>query len=843
MNFLVERFGANGYIGEHLWLGHLGHLLIVLSFVGSLLAFIAYFAQELSGKHNEPSGWRKIARSAFYVHGFSIIGVFVLLFIMILNHWFEYHYAWRHSSLDLPLKYIISSFWEGQEGSFLLWIFWIVLLGFVGIRTLKNYESGVMSVISITQFFLSSMVLGVYVFGFKLGSSPFILLRVQNDLREMAPVVFSNPENLLNYLSFIKDGQGLNILLQNYWMTIHPPVLFLGFASVSFPFAFALTSLLRRDWDGWLKPALPWTLFSVGILGTGILMGGAWAYEALSFGGFWAWDPVENMSFVPWLMVVAGLHTLLVYRHTKHSLTSTYVFFLLGFITVLYSTYLTRSGRLGDTSVHSFTDDGLEPQLLAYFFFFIVSSFTLLAIRAFKKQLPRQEKEEELWSREFWMFIGTLVLLLSSVQMIFTTSIPVWNLLFHDTWKLMTDKLAPPEDAVQHYNSIQIWLGILIAGLTGLVQYLSYKSGLIPSTAKWAIYTFLVSLLASFCVAYVLDISFTQQYVIDLSRISESLFLRFPFVSAYFLFLIAALYATFGNLGYLIFVLKGNWKLSGGAVSHFGLGIFLVGVLISQGKKEVISTNGVNAKDFDPKERAENILLLRDSTDKMGEYFVTYFGQDSGNNSTFYKVKYELKDKEGKVNDEFVLAPEAGVMKGGSLNSNPDTKHYWSKDVFTHVSSVPDNSKLKDSVSIVEAAVGDTLYTSNSYLIVNSFTARPDMPADFDKDGKLMVGVNIAAKTTDGKSYDIQPVFIIDTRNDNELSSKQSEVTELGLKVEINKINPETQKVSLQLTETERPIDFIIMKAIIFPFINLVWLGGIVTFLGAFISAWRRRKD
>jgi cytochrome c-type biogenesis protein CcmF len=106
-----------------------------------------------------------------------------------------------------------------------------------------------------------------------------------------------------------------------------------------------------------------------------------------------------------------------------------------------------------------------------------------------------------------------------------------------------------------------------------------------------------------------------------------------------------------------------------------------------------------------------------------------------------------------------------------------------------------------------------------------------------------MVGVNIAAKTTDGKSYDIQPVFIIDTRNDNELSSKQSEVTELGLKVEINKINPETQKVSLQLTETERPIDFIIMKAIIFPYINLVWLGGIVTFLGAFISAWRRRKD
>jgi cytochrome c-type biogenesis protein CcmF len=123
--------------------------------------------------------------------------------------------------------------------------------------------------------------------------------------------IFSNAD----YLNLIK-GTGLNPLLQNYWMTIHPPTLFLGFASTSIPFAFAMAGFMHKDHKGWLKPVLPWALFSGMILGTGILMGGAWAYEALSFGGYWAWDPVENMSLVPWLILIAGIHTNLIARNT-----------------------------------------------------------------------------------------------------------------------------------------------------------------------------------------------------------------------------------------------------------------------------------------------------------------------------------------------------------------------------------------------------------------------------------------------------------------------------------------------------------------------------------------------
>jgi cytochrome c-type biogenesis protein CcmF len=839
LEFFSTRFGSNGFIGEKLWLGHLGQFFIIFSFAASLLAFLAYFAAEFSTDEEKEKSWRKIARTAFIGHGSAVIGIFVLLFVMILNHWFEYHYAWRHSSTELPMKYIISSFWEGQEGSFLLWQFWLVIQGFVGIKVLKNYENPVMGIVSLVQFFLGSMVLGVYVLGFKFGSSPFILLR--NEMLN-API-FQRP----NYLEFIKDGNGLNPLLQNYWMTIHPPVLFCGFASVTIPFAFAIASLLRKDWDGWVKPVMPWALFSVAILGTGILMGGAWAYESLSFGGFWAWDPVENMSFVPWLMVVAGLHMLLVYRYTKHSLISTYVFFLLGFLTVLYSTYLTRSGRLGDTSVHSFTDDGLEPQLITYFSFFIVSGFTLLLIRIIKKQIPTVQKEEELGSREFWMFIGTLVLLLSAVQMTFTTSIPVWNLLFHDKWNLIKDKIAPPENVIAHYNAIQIWLGILAGLLTGLIQFFSYKLGKFPATVKWALYSFGLSLVAAIAIALGMNINFTEQHLIDLTSISKNLFIKFPFLSTYFLFLIASLYAIFGNLAYAFFVVKGNLKLIGGSVAHFGFGVFLLGVLISQGKKEVISLNksGVNfGQQFKDNEKMENILLLKDSMLVMNDYEVTYTGTNVEKPNNFYVVKYVRKDSAtGKVNEEFTLLPNAQLNPKMGLIANPDTKHYWSKDVFTHVSSVPDNTNLKDTTITVEAAVKDSFFTRTALLYVESLNPNPTLPADFDKNGKLVVGINLIAKDENSKTYSAQPVFVIDMADGNSISSVPAEVKELGLTVDVNKIDPQTKKITLSIRELEKPLDFIIMKAIVFPYINLVWLGGIFTFLGAFISMWRRAKE
>ena len=839
LKFFSERFGSNGFAGEHLWLGHLGHLFIVYSFAASILAFISYFAAEFSENEQGEKSWRRLARIAFLSHGSAVIGIFVLLFIMILNHRFEYHYAWRHSSTELPVKYIISSFWEGQEGSFLLWQFWLVVQGAVGILALKKYENRVMGIVSLTQVFLGSMIVGIYIGHYHMGSSPFTLLR-----NEMANApIFQRPD----YMNFIKDGNGLNPLLQNYWMTIHPPVLFCGFASTTWPFAFVIASLLRKDWDGWVKAAMPWTLFSVAVLGTGILMGGAWAYESLSFGGFWAWDPVENMSFVPWLMVVAGLHMLLVYRYTKHSLVSTYVFFILAFALVLYSTYLTRSGRLGDTSVHAFTDEGLEPQLLGYMSFFVILGFTLLGIRLLKKQIPLDDKEEDIKSREFWMFIGSLILLLSVVQMTFTTSIPVWNLLFHDQWHLLKDKIAPPENVVEHYNAIQIWLGILAALLTGMTQYFAYKTGRMPSAAKWAFYSFLLSVLVAVLIALGMKIDFIEQHLLDRTDVFSWLYFKFRFISGLFMLLVCAVYAVVGNLCYLFIVIKGNLKLGGGSIAHFGFGVFLIGALISQGKKEVISINkqGINfGKDFKQQEKLENILLLRDSTLAMNDYKVTYIGTHEEKPNHFYDVHYKRIDSAtGKITEEFTLHPNAQINPKMGLIANPDTKHYWTRDVFTHVSSVPDNTNLKDTTTSVEVAANDTFYVKNAYVVYEGLNRKPVIPAGLENGQRTFAALSLVVRTLNGQHYTAEPLIVVDMGSKNPLTYLPAEVKDLGLTFDILKIDPQSKRVTLSIRETEKPADFIIMKAIVFPYINLVWLGGIITFLGALISMLRRMQE
>lgn len=444
------------YIGEQLLWGKIGNLLVFTAFTAALLSAISYFFS----LRTDDKSWRKLARQAFAIHTISITGIFALLFYLILNHRFEYVYVWEHSNTIMPLKYILSCFWEGQEGSFLLWMFWHCALGWVIIATAGEWENGVMFVISLVQIFLASMILGVVILGYKMGNNPFVLLRDHPDFANL-PFI-----KMPDYLSKIKDGRGLNPLLQNYWMTIHPPTLFLGFASTVIPFAFAIAGLMRKKFTEWIKPAMPWTFFGVMILGTGILMGAAWAYESLSFGGFWAWDPVENASLVPWMTMVGLAHVMLIFKHRKRSILSNFILAIVTFFFILYSTFLTRSGILGNSSVHAFTDLGMSGHLIIYMFFFVALSAYLL-IKNYKA-LKETHEEEHLSSREFWMFIGMLVLVIGCLQITFTTSLPVFN-------KLFGLNLAAPVDAIDHYNKWQVPVAIFICLLIGVGQYFKYK--------------------------------------------------------------------------------------------------------------------------------------------------------------------------------------------------------------------------------------------------------------------------------------------------------------------------------------------------------------------------------
>ena len=195
------------------------------------------------------------------------------------------------------------------------------------------------------------------------------------------------------------------------------------------------------------------------------MLGAAVAYDSLSVGGYWAWDPVAHASLVPWLVLVAGLHTNLIYKNTGYSLRPTYFFYICSFSLILYSTFLTRSGILGDTSVHAFTDLGMNVQLLLFLLVFFLPAMFLY----FKnyKNIPTIRKEEQTYSREFWMFIGSLVLFLAGMVIIAKTSTPVVN-------KLFGTNIAPPEDAEFAYNQIQIFVAIVIRLLTAITQYFKH---------------------------------------------------------------------------------------------------------------------------------------------------------------------------------------------------------------------------------------------------------------------------------------------------------------------------------------------------------------------------------
>ncbi|MBL7892686.1 MAG: cytochrome c biogenesis protein CcsA, partial [Bacteroidia bacterium] len=620
-----------------------------LAFVSALFSAIAYF--NASKEISSASSWKKLARLSFRIHSLAVLGIVATLFYMLRYHLFEYEYVWHHSNTEMRMRYILSCFWEGQEGSFLLWSFWHVVIGNILIRTAKDWEAPVMATVAAVQMFLASMLLGVYIFEYKIGSNPFtVLLREHPDFGNIP--LFQNP----NYLAKL-DGRGLNPLLQNYWMTIHPPTLFLGFALTLVPFAYAIAGLWNKKFDEWQKPALPWTFVGIAILGTGILMGGAWAYEALSFGGFWAWDPVENSSLVPWLTLVGSAHVMLIHKHKGQSLFTAFFLTLITFILILYSTFLTRSGILGETSVHAFTDLGMSGQLLLYLFFFMGLAIVLLIVN--RKHFQKTNEEEAVWSREFWMFLGALVLLISSFHIMFNTSMPVWN-------KLFNLKMAPPANAIGFYNSWQIPFAIIITLLIATGQFLKYKDTDIKTVVKKLIFPFIGSILLCAIVAIAMRL---DQFF-------------------YVLLLWSSVFCVWANAHYWLIVLSGKIKNAGASIAHIGFGLILTGALISTSKKEFISVNN-SGKDIETLDKqltnSKNILLQVGDTLRMGDYFVTYKGKLKQGVNIYFEIEYYKKQPDGKLKYDFTLKPVVQTNPRMGNVAEPDTRHFLHKDIYTHV--------------------------------------------------------------------------------------------------------------------------------------------------------------
>ena len=804
------------FIGELLLPGQLGHFFAILSLVASLLATIAFFKATNTTDLLKKNSWIRLARIAFLAETISVIAIFASLYFIISNHLFEYKYAWQHSSKALQVEYLLSCFWEGQEGSFMLWSFWHCVLGWVLIWRAKKWEASVMTVVSFMQFCLATMLIGIYFFNAKVGSSPFVLLR--NEMKD-API-FSQA----NYLSFVKDGNGLNALLQNYWMVIHPPILFLGFASTIVPFAYAIAGLWTKDHKGWTRPAIPWAAFSGAILGVGIMMGAAWAYESLTFGGYWAWDPVENASIVPWLVMIAGMHTNLIFKSSGYSLKSTYVFYILSFMLVLYSTFLTRSGILGDTSVHAFTDLGMNSQLILFLLVFFVPAFTLFFLRS--KEIPTIIKEENTYSREFWMFIGALVLFLSGMVIIVTTSLPVFN-------KILSTKWAVGDDPEGFHNQVQVFVAIIIGMLTAITQYLKYKD----TARKYLFKKIMVPTIAAVLLSAAITIWGGIAY--DKKGIG--------FLIAVHLAVFAAVYSIVANASYVWLVMKGRVKAAGASVAHVGFALVLLGILISSSKKSVLSynTTGMSPLKIGDKESPlENITLIKGVSTDMGKYMVTYKGDTLNKNDR--KRYYEINFVKKSDKETFSLYPDIIENNKGSegVTPNPDAKHYWNKDIFTYLTFLGDPTKIKANDTSTfknnEVKIGDTLFYSNGIMVLNKVVVNPQNERYNFAATDTAIALDISVIAKDGNRYTSQPLIKV---VNGAVVKVPDTVMAQSLVIQFNQVKDQ-QKGLLEMgvKETSGVLDFVTLKAYEFPFINVLWLGIMVMVVGFFMSIYQRLK-
>jgi cytochrome c-type biogenesis protein CcmF len=805
------------YFGEHLMPGKLGQFFVVLSFAGSLVATISYFKTANAKTLEEVASWKSMARFAFLLNAISVFIVFATIFYIIHQHYFEYNFAWEHSSKSLDPKYMLSCIWEAQEGSFLLWMMWNGVLGTILMFRVREWEAPMLTIISFAQFCLTTMILGVYVFSFQVGHSPFMLVR---QLFQEAPIF-----QRADYLSIpqMQDGQSLNALLQNYWMVIHPPILFLGFSSTLIPFAFAVSGLWKKEYGSWTKTALPWTLFSCCVLGTGIMMGAAWAYESLTFGGYWAWDPVENASLVPWLVLIAGLHTQVVYNATGHSLRTTYLFLILGFTLILYSTFLTRSGILGDTSVHAFVGSGLDLQLILFIAVFLIPALVLYFSRY--NQIPHVAKEENTWSREFWMFIGSLVIFLSAIFIMIATSLPVLNDIFKTKWSTGDD----PKFA---YNRIEIFIAIILGLLTAIVQYLKYKNSSPIQVLKklWPVTT--LALIISICLSVFGDIQYTQYGT--------------GFQAAIHLALFGGIFSVIANAAYIFNSMKGKFKMAGASVAHAGFGLLLVGILISSSKKEVLShnTTGINIP-FDPKTKEdplENLTLIKNVKTDMGKYYATYLSNDSVNtagNIIYFKVNFQDK----KTGESFDLWPNLIKNTKGveNFSNNPDKQHYLDRDIFTYISyaNILDKQKDTSGFKTFPVALHDTIFYSRGMMILDTVLVNPSNGKYHFKATDTALLAQIRVITRDSLQYIMSPLLYV---KDNMIFRVADTLFAQNLAVQLGSVM-NNKKIQVLTKESTDMVPFVSLKVYMFPQINLVWIGVIVMMTGFVMSIIKRRKN
>lgn len=792
----------------------LGNIFTSLAFIGALFSAIMYFLTYRGVNNNI-----NVPRISFHLMATSTILASIVLLYLIITHQFQYKYVYNYSDTSLPLGLLISTFYAGQEGSFLLWALWMAIIGII----LQQYtslrgdlEPRVMSIFSLVQSFLLLMVSPIMKNPFAyLWKEPFMAsantINSQFfNLPFLANYLFTDNSTGMNYVKidaslvsqlksagialgdFVINGKGLNPLLQNFWMQIHPPILFIGFAAMSVPFSFAFAALVKNDYKEWVKQSFPWLLFASMVLGLGIMLGGYWAYGVLGWGGYWAWDPVENSSLIPWIIAVAAIHTMIVQKKTASDTNigafakTNLVLVILAFVLVLYSTFLTRSGVLGDASVHSFVDPGyLAYLILIIFMVTFICLGTFLLIYRWKYLQSISEPNQNILSREIALFTGSVTLGASALVTFLGTSAPILG----------------KSVEVQFYNDMNLPLGILIGLINGLSLLLKWKETEGKELFKRSITSLGLSLI------------FTIIFIFVGVRDIKMILLSF-----------SSAFAFFVNAEIALKIIKRNLQKAGAYIAHIGLSLLFLGVIASSKYDKSIDVN----------------LIKNEPMDVLG-YKMKFSGYAPTKDGK-YEFYVEI-EKDGK---NWLAKP---VMFYSDYNQglmrNPDIIQFLSKDIYISPIFYDDGSSQENNGKTIQIKKGETVKFGDIKITFVEFDFDPRMREQMMSGGNFEIGVKLFVKTYNN-SYEVTPKFEI---INGERKVRPVHLKDENLKITLVSVSANQGVIMLLISQNnvkdvaQQKKEVLAITASIKPFVSLVWLGTIIITLGFFISMIRRLKE
>jgi cytochrome c-type biogenesis protein CcmF len=793
-----------------------GSIVLSVALAFSLISMVMYFLSYRGYKNTLNYG-----RIAYHSMAVLVIVAATLLWYVILTHQYQYHYIYSYSQNSLKTGFLIASFWGGQEGSFMLWL---LLTSIVGIF-LQSYtarrgdlELRVMTVYTLATTFLLIMVSPLFKNPFAYIWTESIFIPVKSisagflNLPWLQSFIFSDGSSGQNFVKmssdlyakltasgisvnqFIADGRGLNPQLLNFWMQIHPPILFTGFSMSTVPFSFAVAAMMKNDYKDWVRQSFPWVLAGAGILGLGIMLGGYWAYEMLGWGGYWAWDPVENSSLIPWLVGVASVHTLLVQRKSqtkggigKYAKTNL-ILCIMTYVLVLYSTFLTRSGVLGDASVHSFVDPGMLVYLFLVIFIgtFIALGFGMLMYR-WKYLTEATSSDEDLLSRDLALFTAAIVLIASAIVVLVGTSAPLFGISV-DTF---------------FYNEMNLPIAIIIGLLNGLSLLLKWKQTRgqelfrksIPSIAVSIVFTILLVIFGGMREIMMILLAFSASFTVAV------------------------------NVEIAVKIIRGNMKMLGAYVSHIGIALFILGVIGSSAYSQ--------EKDID---------LIKNQPKEAFGYKLTFTGYHPIENNS----KYAFNIKVEKGEKKYTVSPVMYISDfNNGLMREPAILNLLTKDFYVSPLGYDDQSQDQSAEGLdVKLNVGQKTNVEGAQIEYTEFV-KPDMSVMMSG-GDFKMGANLIV-IKDGKTYNVEPML---KKTGRDFIYVPVEIADANLKIQLKKIDPGTQtadfivgKLKGETNANQAPKEVLTVAASVKPFISLVWGGILIMVAGFFVAVSRRLRE